>query len=113
MIDQDAYYFWRRFDEERERKNLNIIQVADEIGMKAQTIREQRSNNTLPKVNYLYNIASVLGVSMEYLLTGHKALDYDARIIAIADSLAANPDKLDAVEILLFGKKAGQSSKLS
>lgn len=113
MIDLDAYYFWQRFDEERVRKNLTINQVAEQIGMKAQTIREQRSNNALPKTADLYNMAMLLNVSMEFLLTGHRPLEYDARVIAIANSLAANPDKLDAVEILLFGEKAGASSKFS
>ena len=113
MQDIDAYIFWKRFDDERDKQNLTINQIADDIRMKAQTIREQRSNNALPKTNDLYNMASRLGVSMEYLLTGKKSLRLNQRVMAIAQYLEDHPEKLDAIEVLLFEKSAGQSSKSS
>lgn len=45
----------------------------------------------------------------KYLITGEESHRYDARIIAIANALEADPEKLDAVEVLLFDKKVGQS----
>ena len=50
---------------------------------------------------------------MEYLLAGETEIRYSPRVNAIANYLETNPEKLDAIEILLFEKSVGQSSKLS
>lgn len=93
---------------------MTINQVADVVGMKGQTIREQRSNNMLPKISFIYKMASFFSVPIEYLLTGkNEYMHPDPRIQGIIRVLEENPDMLDAIETLLFEKNAGQSSKYS
>ena len=74
--------------------------------------RKSGANPSLPRLDTAYQIASALGVSVEFLLTGKERIS-NPRLDAILNTLMADPDKLDAVEVLLFGKKAGASSKFS
>lgn len=103
----DGYTFWKRVDEMRPDGDLKTFAKAN--GLDYIRLTNQRSDCRIPKLEDAFRISVALGCSMEYLLTGEIAQNYNARIIAIANALEANPDKLDAVEILLFDKKAGQS----
>ena len=107
----DGYSFWKQVDSIRPKEDLKVF--AKRNGLDYIRLVNQRSDCRIPKLEDAYLLSVALGCSLEYLITGKEEHRYDARVIAIANSLAANPDKLDAVEILLFGKKAGQSLKLS
>jgi len=113
MKDELARAFWRRVDLSLDGATLK--DVCEKAGLNYTSVRNRRSGAvySLPRLENGYQLAHNLGVSLEYLLTGQKTIPYNARIKAIADSLVTDPDRLDAVEILLFGKKAGVSSKLS
>lgn len=86
-----------------EENGLNYLSLAN---------RKSGANPSLPRLDTAYQIASSLGVSVEFLLTGKERIS-NPRLDAILNTLMADPDKLDAVEVLLFGKKAGASSKFS
>ena len=57
-------------------------------------------------------MCQILNVSMEYMMTGEEEYRLNPRVVAIADFLEKNPEKLDAIETILFDKKVGQSSML-
>lgn len=101
-----GFAFWQNVD--RFRKERTIAEIARSEGLKYQRLKEQRSDNTLPRADYAYLIAKDIGVSVESLFTGVYHSD-EPRIDAIARYLSQNPEKLDAVEVLLFDKKVGQS----
>ena len=108
-----AYQFWKRVDEIRERRGFTLEQIASMVGVKHQSIRDQRSKDLIPKSETVYKIAKRLNASMEYLLAGETEIRYSPRVNAIANYLETNPEKLDAIEILLFEKSVGQSSRFS
>ena len=108
----DASAFWKRIDETNPYRTLR--QLSDECGIDYWRVKRNRSDVRMPSAEDVYLFASVIGVPMEYLLTGEsKTPFYSARVMAIADLLEQDQDKLGAVEVLLFGKKAGASSVLS
>ena len=66
-----AYLFWSRVDEFRAIKKMGLEQLAEAVGIKHQSIRDQRSKNLIPRSETLYKISRAVGASMEYLLTGN------------------------------------------
>lgn len=107
----DGFEFWKRVDKIRPKKDLKVF--AKENGLDYVRLTNQRSDCRIPKLEDAYKLSAALGCSIEYLINGEENHKYNARITAIADALEADPDKLDAVETLLFNKKVGQSLKLS
>lgn len=109
MKDRIAREFWNRVDSKLNGATLKDL--CDKAGLNYNSIRNRKSGDvySLPRMESGYQIAKALGVSLEYLLTGETDRSYNARIRAIADALESDPEKLDAVEVLLFDKKVGQS----
>lgn len=103
--------FWKRMDKIRPKEDLKNF--AKRNGLDYVRLTNQRSDGRIPKLEDAYRISVALGCSIEYLITGEDGHRYSARVKAVADALESDPEKLDAVEVLLFGKKAGQSLKLS
>ena len=62
--------FWIRFDRLLQEKNSSIRALCSKTGLAYSTINTQRTRHTIPKAEYLYQIAGYLGVSIELLLTG-------------------------------------------
>lgn len=106
-----AYQFWERVDKEREKKRITLEQLAAAIGIKHQSIRDQRSKDLIPKSETLYKMSIALNVTMEYLLAGVTQYKYDARVRAIADWLSEDEGRISAMEKIIFGEKAGASSE--
>lgn len=100
----DGYSFWKRVDKIRPKEDLKVF--AKKSGLDYVRLTNQRSDCRIPKLEDAYMISVALGCSIEYLITGEESHRYDARIIAIANALEADPEKLDAVEVLLFDKKS-------
>ena len=65
-----AFLFWERVDKIRNQKEITLEQLAATIGIKHQSIRDQRSKDLIPKSETLYRISKALDTPMEYLLTG-------------------------------------------
>lgn len=98
----EGYAFWRNVDYCLGCRN--IADLARESNISYNTIRNQRSQNTLPNGFDMLSIAKVLGTTVEYLMTGEEPEEkYPARIKAIADHLCTIPDQsLDIVEAMVM-----------
>lgn len=107
----DGYSFWKRFDQLRPKEDLKVF--AKRNGIDYVRLTNQRSDCRIPKLEDAYRLSIALGCSLESLITGEEIRTPNPRINAIVKYLDTHPEKLDAIEILLFEKSAGQSSKSS
>ncbi len=64
--------FWKRVKEEIKRQNTTQDWVASKIPVRQDTFSRWIQRNTMPNVDQAGKIASALGVTIEYLLTGEK-----------------------------------------
>ena len=67
----DGYEFWQMVDTCLEKNKMTNIDLANKTGLVYRTITTQRNRHTIPSGEQIYLMAQALGVSMEYLLTGH------------------------------------------
>ena len=65
----DGYYFWKRVDIVRP-KQVTLKQIVEEAGLSYHLVKVQRSCNRIPKALEAARLATVLEVSLEWLLTG-------------------------------------------
>lgn len=73
MESEQIYDFW-----DRVKKNLNgrsLKDLSDLVHVKYQNLKDQRSDNRLPRVETLFEISKVLGVSVDFLLTGNEFIN--------------------------------------
>ena len=114
----DGYCFWKNVDKVLGQQKL--ISIAEKAGVNYRTIKNQRSGVRLPSLDDAFKIAKVLGVSLEYLLTGNQIdAKYPHRIENIVNAcLTANEADLSLVERVLridspSGEKSDTSSALA
>lgn len=62
--------FWEIVDSELEYKNIDRKELALKAGFNVSNISKGIRENNIPSVDTAYKIASILGVSVEYLVTG-------------------------------------------
>ena len=94
----DAYRFWANLDEARKSNQSSLKEVCRKLGIAYQRIADQRSECRLPKLEDAFLLASDLGVSLEYLLTGtEQTTIYPERIKAIADACMHEATEEDLV----------------
>ena len=65
----DGYYFWKRVDMVRP-KQVTLKQIVHEAQLSYHLVKVQRSCNRIPKALHAAQLAGVLNVSLEWLLTG-------------------------------------------
>lgn len=65
--------FWRRVDEELEYKGINRTYLAKECGFSLTNIGQGIKLGSTPSAETAVKIAKVLGVSVEYLVTGNES----------------------------------------
>lgn len=65
----EGYYFWKRVDMARS-KQITLKHLVEEAGLNYHLVKVQRSCNRIPKALDAAKLASVLDVSLEWLLTG-------------------------------------------
>ena len=115
MSEAKGFYFWQQID--RCRMNRPLSDIAQEIGMNYQSLRDQRTNNRLPKLEVAYDLARSLHVSVEYLLTGKERATFPPRVQTIAiRCLSASDEDLSLVERVLrieAGEKPDHSEALA
>ncbi len=63
--------FWERVDNELEYRGLNRKSLAQEVGFNLGNIGKGIQLGSSPSADTAVKIAKVLGVSVEYLVTGH------------------------------------------
>lgn len=62
--------FWEIVDSELEYKNIDRKELALKAGFNVSNISKGIRENNIPSVDTAYKIASFLGVTVEYLVTG-------------------------------------------
>ena len=92
------------------QRNMTVESLMASCNLRRETFSKWQSRDTFPRADSLYDISRTLGVSVEYLFTGKEENHFSPRVQAIAIYLENNPEKVDAIEILLFEKSVGQSS---
>ena len=70
-----AYNFWSRVDELLEKKRASVKDLAVAIDVSYDVVRQWRSKNRYPKEPIPSVIASWLGVTTEYLLSGNTRVE--------------------------------------
>jgi len=102
--------FWGRVDQVMASKHLTFARLANDLGIGYRRIIMQRHRSNLPSLTDSLLIASVLGVRVEYLVTGEHP-DNDSNVIPFrkfadieADLLAmekTQPDQIRHVRHLI------------
>ena len=85
----DGYEFWKRIDEINPFSTVK--KLIDTCHLDYNTIKKQRSDLRVPKVDTILCFSKTLNTSMEFLLTGETTQDikkYPARIEKLADKLS-------------------------
>jgi len=87
MKDTEIYRIWQRIDQLNKDSTLKIL--AEKIGISYSTLRSQRTRNILPNVETVLDMAGLLNVSVDYILTGShsSSKQYPETITNIADKL--------------------------
>ena len=87
----DERAFWLRVDRMLEQMQMTLGQMCQKLGLSYNTLNTQRKRNTLPKIEQLYGMASILNTSMEYLLTGKnlQILTTEAKAVNESEELQA------------------------
>ena len=108
----EGYAFWRNVDYCLGCRN--IADLARESNISYNTIRNQRSQNTLPNGFDMLSIAKVLGTTMEYLMTGEAPASLPVTMEGmddIVEALAhATLDERNMVRRIFGLRERGRSS---
>lgn len=65
--------FWEIVDEELEYKNIDRKELASKVGFNVSNISKGIRENNIPSADTAVQIAKILGVSVEYLVTGQNS----------------------------------------
>lgn len=80
------FTFWKNVD--KTLGNRTLVSLAEEAGMNYCTLKGQRSANRYPSLEDGFKLATCLGTSIEYLLTGSN----DANICLEAKAVQLDPN---------------------
>jgi len=117
----DATDFWVGFDKLLKSKSITLRKVCELAKLSYGTITQNKYRNVYPLISNLIPISTVLGVSLDELILGHRAGDQNPAVVnsdinnprlqSIVTALIASPEKLSAIETLLgVAHPAGQSN---
>jgi len=94
MNNINPYNFWERVDYLRTKLNIKTLKELSSISnIKYRKINDQRTNMSIPKAEDLLALATVLHVSIEFLLIGKLKKSYPKRIEMIAEKLCKVSEK--------------------
>jgi transcriptional regulator with XRE-family HTH domain len=98
MKETEAFYSCIK--QQIKKKNTTQGKVAKACGISLGTFKGWMAKDIYPTVLDAYNIARVLGVSVEYLLTGkdRQAERNEKRVKIVRDLLDQAKEKLDKIE---------------
>lgn len=108
---EEARAFWLRFDKEVAKRSLQLKDIAQACGLPYGSVTGWRNKHLFPDIEAITEMVRHVGCSLDDLLEiGHSQKLYGPRICAIADWLSEDESRIDAMEKLIFGEKAGASS---
>lgn len=90
--------FWKRFDIIIREKKLSQNSIARKAGISSQSISVARKNGSMPTFDRGMRIAEALGVSPEYLYSGHyryETKELDEAIAEIVKNALASDIAID------------------
>lgn len=106
-----GYRFWLRVDEIRAERDLSLLNLSKMAGLSYGIVKNQRTNNVIPKLIDSVLIAKALNTSCEYLATGTRTNKKTEEYLYFIDKLEKeDPEKLRVVRELLGINKGGSSS---
>lgn len=79
--------FAERLERLIKEKKLTQISVADTIGIRRPTISDWKKNGSYPPADIAVKIAMLLGVSVEYLVTGQEKNPYMDENIGLKEKI--------------------------
>ena len=99
MLDECG--FGNRLDDAMKKAGYNNSQLTKELNLSKNAIGNYK-NNQIPNAIILYKLSQILGITMEYLLTGDNgiATTQNERILLEAYR-STSPDKQEAVRCVL------------
>ncbi|MCR5254081.1 MAG: helix-turn-helix domain-containing protein [Treponema sp.] len=111
--------FWKRVDEELEYKGINRASLARKCDFSVTNIGQGIKLGSIPSADTAVKIASVLGVSVEYLVTGEnqnseKTLDNEQNQLKLYrkyQNLISKCEKLPENQIDFLGQVADRLEK--
>lgn len=71
----NAYEFWTRVDSLVQQKQMNLGEFSKSSSVPYNTLVTQRTRKSVPKTEQLIEMASTLGTSIDYLVTGRESLN--------------------------------------
>ena len=89
--------FWKNVEKDLEYQNISRKELAKKAGFAVSGISLGISNNSVPNADVAARIASVLNVSVEYLVTGRNAKNIN--MTPQLNMLISNILKLDSYDI--------------
>ena len=111
--------FWKRVDEELEYKGINRASLARKCDFSVTNIGQGIKLGSIPSADTAVKIASVLGVSVEYLVTGEnqnseKTVDNEQNQLKLYrkyQNLISKCEKLPENQIDFLGQVADRLEK--
>ena len=95
----DLIAIGNRIASERRRINITQEQLAEKMNVSIQMISNLERGNKAIKINNLLNLAQILGVSTDYILTGNKNPTEKGEAFAKLSSLPN--DEYNIIEALI------------
>lgn len=83
--------FWKRVNLLIKEKGMNQQKLADLCNIKYQTFRGWGTHETYPDALQTYNIAKVLGVTVEYLISGEEHNIYKEKFDVLVSAIKQLP----------------------
>lgn len=118
----DVDLFWERFDLLLKEKFTDIGEFCDATKLSYNTVISQRARKSVPKIEQLLDMTSVLGVPLDFLVTGADpkpapkimtTFTESKTLMSIAHALAvADQRQIDAVQLILGIPPQEESSKV-
>lgn len=107
---ESAQRFWREVDVRLKQTELNLYDLADASGVPYRSILSWRQKHLFPDLETTMLMAVRMGCSIDHLMGNDPEININPRMDAIIRYLEEDPKRLDAIEVILFGKNAGASS---
>ena len=99
--------FWELVDEELKYRNIDRKKLASTAGFNVSNISKGIRENNIPSADTAVRIAQVLGVSVEYLVTGKPAQFYKEELSYEASLFQKYKDILQKIEKLTTNERDG------
>lgn len=106
--------FSERLFELLELKGISQYKFAKELGVSTSRVSQWKSRKSNPPTNLLYQISQLLGVSMEYLLTGEESnakSQEDTKVLTLFHSMNDEGKEKALEQLEFFASKYKKHNK--